>query len=281
MSKFNRFQKIVFSIIVVFLSIGILLNCISGTLAGNLGYDFISMLKYAFVEKPVRTLKDWTKDFANLWSVKEENDILRHELSQNPSYKAKYENEKRRNTELEAALKLHETDKQFTSTWANVIARDHENWNNTITLDVGSKDGIKEGMAVESVKGMIGKIVSTSEFTSVVKLLTCEDKSVSASIKINISSKESVDGVLQGYDVKKNQYIIYLYDDTDKVKPNMQIVTSGMGGNYPSGLLIGTVNSIQALSNQSGQTIYANPVDDFQEFTMVRVITDKKEGTSE
>ena len=278
MSKLNRFQKIVVIIIAIFLAIGVLLKSMSGTLTSNLGYDAISMLKYAFIENPVRTIKDWTKDFAMLWSVKEENDLLHHELSQNPSYKAKYENERRKNTELEAALKLHQTEKQFQSVWANVIARDHENWNNMITLDVGKKDGVDEGMAVESVKGMIGKVVSASDYTSVVKLLTAEDKSVSASIKINIDAKTSVDGILQGYDVNKNQYIIYLYDDTDKVKPDMQVVTSGMGGNYPSGLLIGTVDSIRALSNQSGQTIYVDPVDDFQEFTIVRVITDQKEG---
>ena len=40
--------------------------------------------------------------------------------------------------------------------------------------------------------------------------------------------------------------------------------------------MIGNVDSIQALSNQSGQTIYVRPVDDFQEFTLVRVITGAK-----
>lgn len=108
------------------------------------------------------------------------------------------------------------------------------------------------------------------------KLLTSEDKTTTASIKINIDKKTSVDGVLQSYDIKRGMYVIYLYDDTDKVKEGMQVITSGMGGGYPSGLLIGNVDSIQALSNQSGQTIYVRPVDDFQEFTLVRVITGAK-----
>ena len=142
--------------------------------------------------------------------------------------------------------------------------------------DKGSKDGIVEGMAVESVKGMIGKVESTSDYTSVVKLLTSEDKKSNASIKINIDEKHSSDAILYSYDVKKGVYVVYLYDDTDKVKKGMQVVTSGKGGVYPSGLLVGTVDSIQSLNNQTGQTIYVRPIDDMQEFSIVRVIGSKK-----
>lgn len=56
----------------------------------------------------------------------------------------------------------------------------------------------------------------------------------------------------------------------------MQVVTSGKGGVYPSGLLVGTVDSIQSLNNQTGQTIYVRPIDDMQEFSIVRVIGSKK-----
>ena len=52
----------------------------------------------------------------------------------------------------------------------------------------------------------------------------------------------------------------------------MLVITSGMGGRYPSGLLIGEIEQIKTLSNQSGITIYAKPVDDFQGFSIVRII---------
>ena len=57
----------------------------------------------------------------------------------------------------------------------------------------------------------------------------------------------------------------------------MQVVTSGKGGGYPSGLLIGTVESVQALNNQIGQTIYVKPIEDFQSFSIVSVIGEKGE----
>ena len=278
MDKLNRVQKIMIAIICVFIIIGFSIRSTSGNLTGNLGYDAFSMMKYALIDHPVQTVKSWVNDFSNLWMAKEENDLLRYELSRNPSYKAKYEDQLRKNTELEKALDIQEHDERFDMKWANVISRDHVSWNNLLTIDVGSKDGIKVGMAVESVEGMIGKIDSVSKFTSTVKLLTSEDKTTTASIKINIDKKTSVNGVLQSYDVKRGMFAIYLYDDTKKVRKGMDVITSGMGGSYPSGLLIGSVDSIQALSNQSGQTIYVRPVQDFQEFSMVRVITDVKGG---
>lgn len=275
MSKLNRFQKIILGVIAFFVVIGILLRSISGSTTSNLAYDGMSMLKYALIDNPTKTIKGWMQDFANLWAVKDENDQLRYELSKNPSYKAKYVNEKQKNAELEKALKIKTQDDTYARITANVISRDQATWNNQITIDKGRKDGIKEGMAVESISGMVGKVKSVSAHTSVVKLLTSEDKLNSASIKILMDEKKSSLGILQSYDVKRGAYIVLLFDDNDEIKKGMQVVTSGMGGGYPSGLLIGTVESVQALSNQSGQTIYVRPIDDFQTFSIVSVIGEK------
>ena len=275
MSKLNRFQKIILGVIAFFVMIGILLRSMSGSVTSNIGYDVVTMLKYALIDYPTETVKNLFSDFANLWSVNEENDRLRYELSKNPSYKAKYVNEKQKNAELEEALGIKTSDDTYKRTWAKVILRDQATWNNEITIDKGSKEGIKAGMAVESTNGMVGKIKSVSAHTSVVKLLTSEDKLNSASIKILLDEKKSSLGVLQSYDVKRGCYIVLLFDDSSEIKKGMQGVTSGKGGGYPSGLLIGTVDSVQALSNQTGQTIYVRPIDDFQTFSIVSVIVEK------
>lgn len=272
MDKLNGIQKFLLTMIVFITTIILILKICGGSFITNLGYDAIVLLKYSIVDYPIETIKNFTNDFASLWQVKEENDMLRYELSQNPSYKAKYEEERRKNREYEEALALMNSDQLYESIWANVILRDQSTYNDQITINKGSHDGIKEGMAVETTKGMIGKIDSVSEYTSVVKLLTCEDKTTSASIKVNLSDKQSVDGVLQGYDINSGLYIIYLYEDIDGIKKGMQVVTSGMGKGYPSGLLIGEIEQVKTLSNQSGITIYAKPVDDFQGFSIVRVI---------
>lgn len=52
----------------------------------------------------------------------------------------------------------------------------------------------------------------------------------------------------------------------------MQVVTSGKGGIYPSGLFVGTVKKVETLDNQLGQVIYVEPVSNFQYFDYVTVI---------
>ena len=230
MSKLNRFQKIILGVIAFFVVIGILLRSMSGSVTSNIGYDGITMLKYALIDYPAETIKNLFNDFANLWSVNEENDQLRYELSKNPSYKAKYVDAKQKNAELEKALGIKTNDDTYERKWAQVILRDQATWNNEITINKGSKDGIKVGMAVESTDGMVGKIKSVSAHTSVVKLLTSEDKLNSASIKILLDEKKSSLGVLQSYDVKSGCYIVLLFDDSDEIKKGMQVVTSGKGG---------------------------------------------------
>ena len=73
----------------------------------------------------------------------EENDRLRYELSKNPSYKAKYVNEKQKNAELEEALGIKTSDDTYKRTWAKVILRDQATWNNEITIDKGSKEALR------------------------------------------------------------------------------------------------------------------------------------------
>lgn len=272
MSKLNRLQKLILGVIAALVIIGIILRSITGATTSNLGYDGVTMLKYALIDYPSKTVKGWFSDLSNLWAAKEENDQLRYELSKNPSYKAKYMDERQKNAELQEALKIQKSDDKYTRITANVVARDQATWNNQITIDKGSKDGIKTGMAVESIQGMIGKVKSVSSHTSVIKLLTSEDKLNSASIKILLNEEKSSLGILQNYDVKRGRYIVLLFDDSEEIKKGMQVVTSGMGGGYPSGLLIGTVESVQALNNQTGQTIYVKPVEDFQTFSVVSVI---------
>ena len=104
MNRLNRVQKILIGIIITCVVIGSSLVIHNGSLQGNVGYDVFALLKYSLIDHPLMTIKDWTSDFTHLWNVKQENDELRNELSQNPSYKAMYEEERAKNIEYEKAL---------------------------------------------------------------------------------------------------------------------------------------------------------------------------------
>lgn len=275
MSKLNRLQKILLALIVIFLIIGIVLRSIGGNLTSNLAYDGISMLKYGLIDQPLNTIKNWTSDFANLWAVKDENDSLRYLISTYPSIQAENDELKREKAELEEALGLLKSEEKYQLIYANVKSRDQAYWNNQLVIDKGSKAGIKKGMAVRTSKGLIGKIESISDNSAVVKLLTSQDKQNNVAIKISISDKKAVDGILESYDAEKGRYVIKLFDASDDIKQGMQVISSGKGGSYPSGIFVGSVDTVQALTNQTGQTVYVTPVDDFQTFDIVSVIGEK------
>ena len=226
--------------------------------------------------------------------VKDENDTLREELSMTTNYQALYENAQRENEELRELLNMNESLTGFNRISAKVIGRDSTYWNDQVTLNVGANDGIEDDMVVMNSQGVIGKIQKVQDSTSVVKLLTCEDKNNKVAVRINLGNNEdqsegdsseadqqeqdqqqerasSVEGILESYDTNEQAYVVSLLDDQE-VEEGMQVVTSGKGGVYPSGLFVGTVKKVETLDNQLGQVIYVEPVSNFQYFDYVTVI---------
>lgn len=280
MSRYTRMQKIIIGAIIIFILFGFLEKGIQSK-GGmmDLGYDAISMIRYGLFEKPARSLQGWMGDYADLWKVKEENDNLHYQLSQQPLYEAQLMEAQREIAELKELLQMKETLNQYQMVAATVIVRDADSWNNQFTIDLGSDDGMKRDMIVLSGKGVVGKISDVSKVTSRVKLLTSEDRQNNVAVKVSISDTESTEGILQNYDPNRGVFVIHVFDGNHDIREDMQVITSGKGGVYPSGLLIGTVNTIEELSNSIGKTIYVKPAADFQNFDYVQVIQKVKEGS--
>ncbi|HJC35751.1 MAG TPA: rod shape-determining protein MreC [Candidatus Merdibacter merdavium] len=294
MSKFTKAQKILMCLIGFFLALGLLFQGLRQSSISDIGYSAVSYLKYGLIDYPLTSIKNFSSDFANLWKVKDENDTLREELSMTTNYQALYENAQRENEELRELLNMNESLTGFNRISAKVIGRDSTYWNDQVTLNVGANDGIEEDMVVMNSQGVIGKIQKVQDSTSVVKLLTCEDKNNKVAVRINLGNNEdqsegdsseadqqeqdqqqerasSVEGILESYDTNEQAYVVSLLDDQE-VEEGMQVVTSGKGGVYPSGLFVGTVKKVETLDNQLGQVIYVEPVSNFQYFDYVTVI---------
>lgn len=294
MSRFTKAQKILMCLIGFFLALGLLFQGLRQSSISDIGYRAVSYLKYGLIDYPLTSIKNFSSDFANLWKVKDENDTLREELSMTTNYQALYENAQRENEELRELLNMNESLTGFNRISAKVIGRDSTYWNDQVTLNVGANDGIEEDMVVMNSQGVIGKIQKVQDSTSVVKLLTCEDKNNKVAVRINLENNEdqsegdsseadqqeqdqqqerksSVEGILESYDTNEQAYVVSLLDDQE-VEEGMQVVTSGKGGVYPSGLFVGTVKKVETLDNQLGQVIYVEPVSNFQYFDYVTVI---------
>ena len=123
---------------------------------------------------------------------------------------------------------------------ATIISRNREYWFNNLIINKGKNNGIDVDMAVIDMNGLIGRVSSVTNNTAVVKLITTNDINNKVSAEI-INNKEKIYGIINGYDSKNNYLHMIITDDKELVK-NSKVETTGMGGVFPSNILIGYVN---------------------------------------
>ena len=126
---------------------------------------------------------------------------------------------------------------------ATVISRNVSYWYNTVTIDKGTYNGIEVDMVVVNSEGLIGKVVSTTTFTSDVKLLTTSDTNNKISVAIS-NGKKKLYGLIKDYNYNNNYLEVEGISNTETVSIGNYVYTSGLGGIFPSGILIGTVEEI-------------------------------------
>jgi rod shape-determining protein MreC len=139
----------------------------------------------------------------------------------------------RENTRFETLLSFKRS-LVYSSVAAKVIARDPSYWNASLILDKGIKDGVRVGMPVLSLLGVVGRVVEVGKYKSKVIGLTDPQFSVPALIQ---STRDSVlvSGSLEGL-----CRIRYLTEET-KVKLGDQVITSSLSTSFPEGLPIGII----------------------------------------
>lgn len=115
-------------------------------------------------------------------------------------------------------------------------------------------------------------IESTQTATSTVRLLTSEDLINDIAIMISMEDGSNVEGVLQSYDADRNAYRVSLFDNNAQISTGQMVATSGKGGNYPSGIYLGTVTDVTINDDAIISTVYVQPVSNIQSFNYCMVI---------
>jgi rod shape-determining protein MreC len=117
---------------------------------------------------------------------------------------------------------------------ARVIARDPGPLSMTLTIDRGERDHIHRGMAVLAPQGVVGQIAEASHTAARVVLLTDHNSGIDA-----IVQRSRARGIVQG-GTDGSCYMNYLSRDADVVTGD-RVLTSGLDGIFPKGVLIGEV----------------------------------------
>ena len=171
--------------------------------------------------------------------------------------------------ELKKLNNLSSTLTDFNSLSAVVIERNKMYWFNSIVINKGSSSGIKKDMAVISSDGLVGKINKVSKTTSEVKLLTTNDKNEKISVMIK-TSDDTIYGIMNGY--QDNYLEVTSVTKDINVDNNSLVYTSGMGGIFPSGILIGKVAMVKEDKYNVSKLILVEPSSSFNNLKFVKVL---------
>lgn len=211
----------------------------------------------AAVDGAERANADNGADEATMATLREQNELLTQQLT--TAEEQRLENER-----LRSLLNLRDT-YEIEGVAARVIGRSTDAWNQDITLDAGSNQGVESGLTVMGPTGVIGQVISVSGGSCRVRLLT--DPQSGAAAMVQSSRAEGiVRGSLDG--------LLYLENISADV--NIQVgdvvLTSGLGGSYTRGLLIGTVARVEGSAGNDSRRIVVAPngsVDLLQEALVV------------
>ena len=135
---------------------------------------------------------------------------------------------------------------------ARITGRDPSNWWKTIILDIGSDQGVAENCAVVTTSGLVGKTVAVTRTTTRVLLIVDPNCKVAALVQ-ETRNPGIVEGVFEGLGTTPGCRMDFIGRDA-KVFPNYTVITSGLGGVFPKGIRIGSLEP--ATLSESG--LYKN-----------------------
>ena len=207
-------------------------------------------------------------------TVYEQNKMLRSEVEQLRQRDVNVNEIMAENTRLTNILNYKNAVKQFDTAVAKIISYDSSNLTNSITINLGAKDGMLKNMPVITPQGLVGTIVAVYEHSAKVQLILDPRSAVGAIIQ---RPESRVIGIMQGsVGVQTLAKMLNIPRDADVVVGD-NVLTSGYGGLYPKGIVIGEV--VEVTNEAGGLLKYATvkTAVDFYRIEEVLVIVNSRE----
>lgn len=204
--------------------------------------------------------------YAALRHTAEDNRRLQQEVEALRSRNNELREEVLASRRLAALLELKQRVEPVTLA-AQVIGQDATNWYRALVLDKGANDGVRIDMGVVAPAGVVGRIVKTTPYSSMVLLVTDPNNAVTGLIQ-RTRDEGIVEGTVKGRARMKYIPLLSALQAGDKV------VTSGLMGGFPKGLPIGTITEIEKDESDLFQSAELVPEVDFRKLEEVLIITE-------
>ena len=211
--------------------------------------------------------------YVDLLHVREENEQLRQELLQYKTANIEYREALATNIRLQKLLDLKESLSPPTIT-AEIVGKDPSLWFRTFTINRGSSDGVQKGMPVVTVEGVVGQVLTSSPNYSKVLLATDPNSAVDV-----ITQKTRVHGIVKG--LGRDAFGLNYVLQSAVVEEGDFVLTSGLGGVFPKGLMVGTVSEVTKSRRGMFQKIEIMPAVDYSQLEHLIIIMKKNSLTED
>ncbi|MDE0792170.1 MAG: rod shape-determining protein MreC [SAR324 cluster bacterium] len=270
MFKFISTFRLQFLIIATFIGLFMLMSQTHTNEGTSRFQSVVQTLTYplqASVNSVASTFKNLWNSYISLIDVNEENKLLRQQLldieeKMNQHIENSVQFLRLRNQLLFASKKI--TDKIF----AEIIGESADNNHDISLINRGSNQLVQRNYIVLRKEGLVGRIQSVSPFQSSVQLITDHRSRVSSLIQRN-RIRGLIYGTHKGLEMRQiNQHA--------NIKIGDRVISSGLGGLYPKGLLIGWVKEIRRQKHELFKTAILDSAVDFNQIEEVFVIVPSK-----
>lgn len=222
---------------------------------------------FAFVKDKINNND---QELSDIDTLKEDNKALREENTKLKEAERELEVLKSENNTLKDYLNLKNKYADYSTIPAYVVERTYSNYDKIVIINVGSKDGIDVNMPVISESGLVGHVISVTDNSAKVQTIVDTGSTVSATIS---TAEESI--LVKGTINNNQQLKASSIPANATVLQGDTVVTSGLGGIYPKGILIGTIKEIVNTKNQTDRYANIETATNFNTLQTVLVMTAK------
>jgi rod shape-determining protein MreC len=218
------------------------------------------------------------KNLQEIEALNAENETLKDELASCKEDINQYQSELQELAELRALYNLDDEYPELNKTAAHVFAKDSSSWFSTFYIDKGTEQGIFEGANVMCGEGLAGIVTECYDNYSKVRAIIDDESNVSTRI-MPANALCTLQGSLNNYE---DGYLEIINIDKDAaVSVGDKVVTSHVSERFHPGVVVGYVKEITLDSNNLTMTAKITPAVDFENLSVVLVVTDRLQSLTE
>lgn len=280
MKKFLQNKKLLSACIAVILaftiiggSVGLRNRRDTPLIIQSFGNDVVAVGS-RIIDFPLSFVSGSLNNVHDLLNTQDENNYLKSKVTDLEQTKVRNSSLEAENQQLKSALKVKNTLTDYNIIQASVISRSPDSWTDLLVINKGTTSGLRKNMAVMSGGGIIGRLIEVNAATAKVELITTSDKSANRfAVEAQAVNGKKVHGIIT---VIGNKTLAFTQAvDSEKLKRGAKIYTSGLGGNSPKGLLVGTISTTTHDTFGLSDLIKINPAGELNDPSVVSVIKRK------